>query len=98
MILPENLTNGQVVEARFSRRDTEDGCSPDWSDWELVTLFVKRRAKTYRQGFQHFSRDSKKGDIIELGINEKAWASYTGSDYSSEHDTWLAEEYRMQIR
>ena len=96
-MLIQTLTDGQIVEARFSNRDTPDRCSPEWSDWEIVTLFVRRRDKDLPRARAN-SRNSKKGDIIELAVHDKSWASYTQADYSAQYDEWMAEEYRMQIR
>ena len=94
---PETLVDEQTVEARFSKRDTPDGCSPEWSEWETVTLFIRRREKDLPKA-RRKGQNWKKGDLIELAINEKSWASYTQSDYCEDYDEWLCEEYRMQIR
>jgi len=40
-----NLQHGQIVTARFSRRDNEDGTAPEWGDWQQVTLYLRRRDK-----------------------------------------------------
>lgn len=93
-----DLANGQSVEARFARGDVWNEqlgrYVPNWGVWQNVTLYLRRREKPLPKS----RRGGKVGDIIELTPQEKDWASYSQADYSEEHDEWVAEDYRMQIR
>lgn len=87
------LVDGVRVRARFARRDTEDGCSPDWGEPQCVTLYVLKSDKDYGRG----KRLRKAGTILVLTVRDFAWAEYSTADYSEEHNEFLAETYRMQI-
>lgn len=90
----KNLHDGVQVLARFAKRDTEDGCAPDWSEPQTVTLFVRRSEKDLKKGKKTIR---PAGTIIELTIKEFSWASYDENDFCPEYNDFLAEEYRMQI-
>lgn len=87
------LNDGVKVVARFATRDDAEGTAPEWSDPQVVTLYVKRSEKEYKRG----KINRPVGTILELIPKEFAWASYTADDYCEEYNEFLAEEYRMQI-
>lgn len=88
-----DLQNGSRVRARFARRDTEDGCSPDWGEPKVVTLYVQKLEKDSGRG----KNLRKAGTIVCLAIQDFSWAEYSEEDYCEEYNEFLAEEYRMQI-
>lgn len=94
---PEELQNEMKVEARFARTDNAAGDGPAWSDWQEVTLFVRRREKTLPRGYNRNMPSHKAGAIIELAAKPD-WASYTEDDYNEPYSEWLAEDFRMQLR
>lgn len=87
------LNNGSKVRARFARRDTEDGCSPDWGEPKIVTLYVQKLEKDYGRG----KNLRKAGTIVGLTVQDFSWAEYGEEDFCEEFNEFLAEEYRMQI-
>jgi hypothetical protein len=90
----QDLYDGVKISARFARRDTEDGCAPDWGQPKTVTLFVMRSEKDLKQG-RKVIRPA--GTIVELAVKDFGWASYEEDDFCPEYNEFLAEEYRMQI-
>lgn len=87
------LNDGSKVQARFARRDTEDGCSPDWGEPKTVTLYVQKLEKDHGRG----KNLRKAGTIVCLTVRDFPWAEYDEEDYAEEYNEFLAEEWRMQI-
>lgn len=91
---PTDLQNGMRVQARFARLVNPDNGIPQWSEWQDVTLFVRRRVKEYKTR-GHQTASYKAGAIIEL-VARDDWASYDEDDFHN--GEWLAEDYRMELR
>jgi hypothetical protein len=88
IIIQEIKAGRRVFNARFARRDNEEGTAPDWSEKRSVTLFVRLREKPFK--------NHPAGEILELTPERMDWASYSERDYVGWGE-FLAEEWRMQL-
>lgn len=75
------LYNGIKILARFAKRNTENGNSPDWGEPKVVTLYVL----------------NKEDSIVELTVEDFPWATYSEIDFDPEFNEFIAEGFRMQI-
>ena len=91
LLNPDVVQNGQRVLARQGRSGP-DGVI--WGLWREQEILVTRRVKAIM--LRGVMRPA--GELLLLTLQDVNCADYGPDDYDPIHDTWMVEDYNLQIK
>ena len=97
----ENVKTGDTVIARFSTQDINDpniGWTPNWSNPQLVSVYVQRREKLYKERRNGQTIIHPLGELVIFTVQNGCWAEHGIGDWCANDNSFMTENYRMEIK